>query len=82
MKTKRIIWMVFFGEPKHEAAEHAEESPPVMTVPLMVLAALCRIAAMSVVRSMMKHEKSTVSFRLLSPQFLPFWQFCLPCFFR
>ncbi len=36
----RQIWMVFFGEPKHEAAEHAEESPPVMTVPLMVLAAL------------------------------------------
>jgi len=36
----RQIWMVFFGEPKHEVAEHAEESPPVMTVPLMVLAAL------------------------------------------
>jgi len=36
----RQIWMVFFGEPKHEAAEHAEESPPVITVPLMVLAAL------------------------------------------
>ena len=36
----RQIWMVFFGKPKHEAAEHAEESPTVMTVPLMVLAAL------------------------------------------
>jgi NADH-quinone oxidoreductase subunit L len=36
----RQIWMVFFGKFKHEAAEHAEESPPVMTVPLMVLAAL------------------------------------------
>ncbi len=36
----RQIWMVFYGKPKHEAAEHAEESPPVMTVPLMVLAAL------------------------------------------
>lgn len=36
----RQVWMVFFGKPKHEAAEHAEESPPVMTVPLMVLAAL------------------------------------------
>ncbi len=36
----RQVWMVFFGEPKHEAAEQAEESPPVMTVPLMVLAAL------------------------------------------
>ena len=36
----RQIWMVFFGEPRHEAAAHAEESPRVMTVPLMVLAFL------------------------------------------
>ncbi len=36
----RQVWMVFFGEPRHEAAAHAEESPKVMTVPLMVLAAL------------------------------------------
>jgi NADH-quinone oxidoreductase subunit L len=36
----RQIWMVFFGEARHEAAAHAEESPKVMTIPLMVLAAL------------------------------------------
>ena len=36
----RQIWMVFFGAPRHEAAAHAEESPKVMTVPLMVLAVL------------------------------------------
>jgi NADH-quinone oxidoreductase subunit L len=36
----RQIWMVFFGEPRHEAAAHAEESPRVMTVPLMILASL------------------------------------------
>jgi NADH-quinone oxidoreductase subunit L len=36
----RQIWMVFFGKPRHAAAEHAEESPRVVTVPLMVLAAL------------------------------------------
>ena len=36
----RQIWMVFFGEPRHEAAAHAQESPRVMTVPLMVLAFL------------------------------------------
>jgi NADH-quinone oxidoreductase subunit L len=36
----RQIWMVFFGKARHEAAAHAEESPKVMTVPLMVLAAL------------------------------------------
>jgi NADH-quinone oxidoreductase subunit L len=36
----RQIWMVFFGSPRHAAAEHAEESPRVITVPLMILAAL------------------------------------------
>src|SRR5688572_25182607 len=36
----RQIWMVFFGEPRHEAAAHAEESPRIMTVPLMILAVL------------------------------------------
>ncbi|MEW5828242.1 MAG: NADH-quinone oxidoreductase subunit L [Chloroflexota bacterium] len=36
----RQIWMVFFGEPRHEAAAHAEESKPIITVPLMVLALL------------------------------------------
>ncbi len=36
----RQIWMVFFGEPRHEVAAHAEESKPIITVPLMVLAAL------------------------------------------
>ena len=39
----RQIWMVFFGEPHHEAAARAEESPKVITVPLMVLAALSAI---------------------------------------
>jgi NADH-quinone oxidoreductase subunit L len=36
----RQIWMVFFGTPRHAAAGLATESPRVMTVPLMVLAAL------------------------------------------
>jgi NADH-quinone oxidoreductase subunit L len=36
----RQIWLVFFGEPRHEAAAHAEESKPIITVPLMVLAGL------------------------------------------
>jgi len=36
----RQIWMVFFGKPRHEAAAHAEESPLIMTAPLMVLAFL------------------------------------------
>jgi NADH-quinone oxidoreductase subunit L len=36
----RQVLMVFFGRPRSPAAEHAEESPPVMTIPLMILAAL------------------------------------------
>ena len=36
----RQVWMVFFGQPRHAAAAHAEESRPVITVPLMILAAL------------------------------------------
>jgi NADH-quinone oxidoreductase subunit L len=34
----RQIEMVFHGQPRTEAAEHAHESPPSMTVPLIVLA--------------------------------------------
>jgi len=36
----RQIWMVFFGEARTPVAEHAEESPRIVTVPLMVLAIL------------------------------------------
>jgi NADH-quinone oxidoreductase subunit L len=36
----RQVWMVFFGKARHEAAAHAEESPRVITIPLMVLAGL------------------------------------------
>jgi NADH-quinone oxidoreductase subunit L len=36
----RQVWMVWFGKPRHAAAEHAEESPKVITIPLMVLAGL------------------------------------------
>jgi len=36
----RAVFMVFFGESRvdHEVAHHVHESPPVMTVPLMILA--------------------------------------------
>jgi NADH-quinone oxidoreductase subunit L len=36
----RQLIMVFFGQPRSEAAAHAQESPRIMTIPLMVLAAL------------------------------------------
>jgi NADH-quinone oxidoreductase subunit L len=34
----RLIFLTFFGSPRSEAAEHAHESPPVMTLPLVLLA--------------------------------------------
>lgn len=36
----RQIWLVFFGNARHGASEHAEESPPVITLPLAALAVL------------------------------------------
>ena len=36
----RQVLMVFFGKPRTPAAEHAKESPPVITIPLVVLALL------------------------------------------
>jgi NADH-quinone oxidoreductase subunit L len=36
----RQLLMVFFGQPRTAAAEHATENPPVMTVPLIILAFL------------------------------------------
>lgn len=38
--TGRQLLMVFYGKPRSEAAAHAKESPPLITVPLMILAAL------------------------------------------
>ena len=35
----RLLFLAFFGRPRTEEAEHAHESPLVMTVPLLVLAA-------------------------------------------
>jgi len=39
----RQVWMVFFGKGRHPAADHAEESPPVITVPLIILALLATV---------------------------------------
>jgi NADH-quinone oxidoreductase subunit L len=35
----RLVFLAFFGSPRSEEAEHAHESPSVMTIPLVVLAA-------------------------------------------
>jgi NADH-quinone oxidoreductase subunit L len=42
----RQVWMVFFGKARHGAADHAQESPRVITVPLMVLAGLSALGGL------------------------------------
>jgi NADH-quinone oxidoreductase subunit L len=42
----RQLLMVFFGKPRHEAAEHAVESTPLMTRPLVILALLSVLAGL------------------------------------
>ncbi|MCB0076917.1 MAG: NADH-quinone oxidoreductase subunit L [Anaerolineales bacterium] len=44
--TFRQFFMVFWGKPRTEAAAHAHESPSVMTVPLMILAAFALLAGL------------------------------------
>ena len=39
----RQVFLVFFGKPRSEAAAHAKESPPVMTIPLVALAFLATV---------------------------------------
>jgi len=42
----RLMYMTFWGEPKNkEKYDHAHESPPVMTIPLVALAVLAVLAA-------------------------------------
>ncbi|MCP4420903.1 MAG: NADH-quinone oxidoreductase subunit L [Chloroflexi bacterium] len=42
----RQLKMVFFGKPRHEAADHAHESPPSMTIPLAILALLAMLGGL------------------------------------
>jgi NADH-quinone oxidoreductase subunit L len=46
--TFRLVFLAFFSAPRmsHEVAHHVHESPAVMTVPLMVLAALTVVAGL------------------------------------
>jgi NADH-quinone oxidoreductase subunit L len=48
--TFRLVFLAFFGGPRmpKEVAHHIHESPPVMTIPLMVLAVLTVVAGLAV----------------------------------
>ena len=63
----RQVKMVFFGKPRHEAAEHAHESPWEMTVPLMVLAALATLGGL------LNWPKNMPSFGFIEPVALEHW---------
>jgi NADH-quinone oxidoreductase subunit L len=43
----RQVGLVFWGEPRHAAAEHAHESPASMTVPLAILAAFALVGGLA-----------------------------------
>jgi NADH-quinone oxidoreductase subunit L len=53
----RQILMVFFGKSRSPASEHAKESPPIMTVPLMVLAGLSVVGGMFNLPGLLTLEK-------------------------
>lgn len=42
----RQVFLVFFGAPRSPAAEHAHESPPLITVPLVILALLATLGGL------------------------------------
>jgi len=43
--STRLVLLTFFGEPKNQSVyDHAHESPPIMTVPLIILAGLALTA--------------------------------------
>ena len=50
--STRLVLLTFFGQPKDvHAYEHAHESPPLMTVPLMILATLAVVSGFVVFTS-------------------------------
>ncbi|MDI6715434.1 MAG: NADH-quinone oxidoreductase subunit L [Actinomycetota bacterium] len=44
--TFRLIFIVFFGKPRGHHVDHVHESPPVMSVPLIILGTLALVAGM------------------------------------
>jgi NADH-quinone oxidoreductase subunit L len=71
----RQVWMVFFGDSRHPAAEHAEESPPVITVPLIILAGLAAVGGALNLPSIhtfghwLEHTFETFHVHLHAPEF-------------
>jgi len=43
--STRLVWLTFFGQPRDQHAyDHAHESPPIMTAPLLLLSVLAVVA--------------------------------------
>jgi NADH-quinone oxidoreductase subunit L len=72
--TTRLLWVVFFGAPRSDAAKHAHESPAVMIVPLVLLAIPAFGAGYPIIQ-----EKF---FHIAEPEGVPLWvKLLLPGFF-
>lgn len=68
----RSLWMTFYGESHvdHETAHHVHESPPIMTVPLMVLAFLALVGGFVGVPTVMIESGDQFG-HFLEPVFAP-----------
>jgi NADH-quinone oxidoreductase subunit L len=72
--TTRLLWVVFFGAPRSDAAKHAHESPAVMIVPLVLLAIPAFSAGYPIIQEHFFH--------IAEPEGVPLWvKFLLPGFF-
>jgi len=72
----RQLLMVFFGKPRHAAADHAVESVPLMTTPLVILATLSILAGilnfpfLSEAAARTAEEAHQLGYRVLIEQWL------------
>jgi NADH-quinone oxidoreductase subunit L len=81
----RLVLVAFLGPAKSQAPDHAHESPRVMTVPLMVLAAASALGGFMGIDHFVGRQFESVaeghSTALLDRVFLPFNEAPMPAFF-
>jgi NADH-quinone oxidoreductase subunit L len=69
--TGRQIWLTFFGEPRSDDAEHAQETPLTMTVPLIVLAFFALTLGFAGIPEEIVGEGNNWFHRFIGDQFSP-----------
>ncbi|HLF16170.1 MAG TPA: NADH-quinone oxidoreductase subunit L [Candidatus Thermoplasmatota archaeon] len=58
----RMMWLAFYGKPRSEHAEHAHESPAVMTVPLLILAFFAAVSGLWLVTNLWGGFESLITY--------------------